>query len=137
MPGKLFLDSNIVLYGFSDSEIEKRDRSRSLLMRHHVWISTQVLNECANVWIRKFHQPAAKVRDSLNYLAKVAQVHTIALDDIQRAVQLNDRYGYSFYDSLIVSTALTLGCDTLFTEDMQHGQVIEGVLTILNPFEAA
>jgi predicted nucleic acid-binding protein len=53
---------------------------------------------------------------------------------MQRALDIVGRYGFSWFDSLIVATALDAGCDTLYTEDLQHGQVIEGKLTVTNPF---
>jgi predicted nucleic acid-binding protein len=50
------------------------------------------------------------------------------------ALKVFEKYGYSIFDSLIIAAALELGCNTLYTEDMQHGQVIEGTLKITNPF---
>jgi predicted nucleic acid-binding protein len=55
-------------------------------------------------------------------------------DTITQALALAQKYKYSYYDSLILAAALSAGCETLATEDMQHGQVVEGLLTIRNPF---
>ena len=55
---------------------------------------------------------------------------------MHRALDIAARYGFSWYDSLIVATALEAGCDTLYTEDLQHGQVIDNRLTVTNPFVA-
>lgn len=59
----------------------------------------------------------------------------VSLTETRTAWLLAERYGYSHYDSLILATALMIGCDTLYTEDMQHGQVINQQLTLLNPFK--
>jgi predicted nucleic acid-binding protein len=56
------------------------------------------------------------------------------LEHIHRAWTLSQRYGFSHFDSLVIATALDAGCERLYTEDLQHGQVIDGHLTILNPF---
>ena len=67
-------------------------------------------------------------------MAQNNEVHTNSFTTIQRACKIAERYSFSFYDSLIVAAALESGCLILFSEDLQHGQVIEKVLTVKNPF---
>lgn len=135
MPADLFLDSNILIYAFSGTEPEKRDRARALLEMSGTWISAQVLNELANVMAKKFHQPFTAIRQAIEQIVAVVEVHAVGIDDIRCALSLAERYRYSYYDSLILGTAISLGCTTLYTEDMQHGQLIDETLTIVNPFE--
>jgi predicted nucleic acid-binding protein len=61
-------------------------------------------------------------------------MHPITPATILAALTVAERYGFSHYDSLIVATALEAGCSTLYSEDMQHGQLIDNRLTIINPF---
>lgn len=72
-------------------------------------------------------QAVAEVRDACT-------VVPVMPDTIAQALVLAQKYRYSYYDSLILATAFSAGCATLATEDMQHGQIIEGALTIRNPF---
>ncbi len=73
----------------------------------------------------------------MNVLVEVPatfQVVVVQPDTIMRALKLVQRYHYSFYDSLIISTALEKSCEIFYSEDMQHQQFIEQKLTIINPF---
>ena len=67
-------------------------------------------------------------------LSEYCIVKTITTDTIQSAIKLVEKYKYSYYDSLILSSALENQCKRLFSEDMQHGQSIENQLEIINPF---
>ena len=64
----------------------------------------------------------------------MCQVELITLATVHVALEIRERYGFSWYDSLIVAAALESGCELLYSEDMQHGQVIEGRLRVINPF---
>jgi predicted nucleic acid-binding protein len=128
----VFLDSNIVLYSLGTEEA-KRVAARALLAAQPC-ISTQVVNECSHVMRRKLGYAPAQVRRELSAVIQAARVVDISLQEIRAAWALGERYGYSHYDSLIIATALAAGCGILYTEDMQHGQVIDGRLKLLNPF---
>ena len=127
-----FLDSNIVLYAL-DIDITKRDIAWKLLLGMPC-ISLQVLNECSNVLNRKRQWPAEEVAKTLGHLLAFVRVEPIDVATVRSAWKLQARYRFSYYDSLIISATLAAGCSTLYSEDMQHGQVIEGRLTIINPF---
>jgi predicted nucleic acid-binding protein len=73
----------------------------------------------------------------LTQVRAVCPVEAMSVDTHERAMQVAERYGFSIYDALIISAALLAGCSTLYSEDMQHGQVIERQLTIRNPFAAS
>ena len=132
MPAKVFIDTNIVIYALGPNST--KTTQAAALFAQHPTISTQVLSETANVALRKLALPLAETRKLLTTLESMCQVEMIASACLHRALDITERYGVSWYDSLIVAAALEAGCDTLYTEDMQHGQVIDGTLTITNPF---
>ena len=127
-----FLDSNIVLYAL-DIDITKRDIAWRLLLGLPC-ISLQVLNECSNVLNRKRQWPPEEVAKTLGHLLAFVRVEPTDVATVRSAWKVQARYRFSYYDSLIISAALAAGCKTLYSEDMQHGQVIEGRLTITDPF---
>ncbi len=133
MSGRAFLDSNLVLYLYSQDEPEKRDRVLRLIEKNSCMISIQVLNEFSNVCIKKFKLPAKAVSLALDELTMTFEIAGIDADSIRGALRLHETLGYSYYDSLILSTALQNGCEVLFSEDMQDGQVVKSRLRITNP----
>jgi predicted nucleic acid-binding protein len=137
-----FLDTNILVYCFIDGEQAKRTAARSLvrdaLEKHDTIISYQVVQEFLNVATRR-PQCHMNQAEAQLYLAKVlAPLCEIFPDTAlySNALSIADETGWSFYDSLIVSSALAAGCGTLVTEDLQDGRTIRG-LTIRNPFRQA
>ena len=140
MSAEDFLDTNIFVYLFDAADAGKRRLAESLvnasLERGTGCVSYQVVQETLNVLTGKLGTAPDRVRWLLDdVLAPLWQVNpTAAL--YRSAISLKGRYGFSFYDSLIVAAALEAGCRRLYSEDMQHGQQIQG-LTILNPFSPA
>ena len=128
-----FFDTNVVLYLLS-ADTAKADRAEELLAIGGI-ISVQVLNEFSAVASRKLRMSWSEIREVLAQVRAVCNVEPMSIDTHDRAVQLAERYGLSIYDALIVATALLAGCSTLYSEDMQDGQVIERQLTIRNPFQ--
>jgi predicted nucleic acid-binding protein len=131
MPGSFF-DSNVLLYTAS-GDAAKADRVEELIIFGGT-ISIQVLNEIANVSLRKLgfswdetRRFLSRIRGALPVVAVTAAIHELGLD-------LAERYQLSIYDAMIVAAALTAGCDTLWSEDMQDGFVIDHSLTVMNPF---
>jgi predicted nucleic acid-binding protein len=128
----VFLDSNIVLYALGTDE-KKRAIARALLAEKPS-ISTQVINECSHVLRRKCRLPLAEVKQQLSAVIKATHLLDVHITQSYTAWELAERYGYSHFDCLIIATALAAQCTTLYSEDMQHGQIINGRLTITNPF---
>lgn len=128
----IFLDSNIVLYALGAQE--RQHKIAHTLLSAKPTISTQVINECSHVLRRKQRLSPESVRMQMEALNKVVRLVDVNLQDIRAAWALAERYGYSHFDSLILATALTAACTILYSEDMQHQQVIDGRLTIINPF---
>lgn len=130
-----FFDTNVVLYLLS-ADTAKADRAEELLALGGT-ISVQVLNEFVAVASRKLRMSLMEIREVLTQIRAVCTVEPITVETHERALRIADRYGMSIYDALIVSAALLAGCETLHSEDMQDGQVIDRKLTIRNPFAAA
>ena len=131
MPGK-FVDSNVVLY-LASADKNKADISDALLRTGCV-ISVQVLNEIANVLRRKYRFSWNEVRTFLAMVRSACEIVPIPIETHELGLNIAERYGFSVYDSMIVASAMQSGCNALFSEDLQHGQAIDGIVTIRNPF---
>ena len=126
-----FADTNIVLYLLDDSA--KADRAEEIIGQGPR-ISVQVLNE-ATVNCRR--KAGMSWDDTAAFLAGVqalCPVEDLTAETHRVGRALAERYGFSVYDAMIVAAALLAGCDTLWTEDMHDGLVVEGQLTLRNPF---
>jgi predicted nucleic acid-binding protein len=139
MSDKFFIDTNIFVYCFDDRQPDKKVRALSLiadaLQTGNGMISWQVIQEFLNVSTRKFMIPL-KPEDAKIYLHKV--LHPLChvfpdLDLYSWALDIFEKTGYSFYDSLIVAGALRGGCDILYSEDLPSGHQVDGV-KVVNPF---
>ena len=135
MSGSVFLDTNILVYLYSTSEAKKRNISISILKDCNCITSTQALNEFSNVFIKKYKMPNDSVKTSITNISKSCIVQHVEETTIYKALDLNKRYGYSYYDCLMLASALKNNCDILFSEDMGDGQVIESKLKITNPYK--
>ena len=135
-----FIDTNVFIYLFDETNDRKRtiaDRIvKTALETRTARISHQVVQETLNVVTRKLPSPMTAEnaqRFLVQVLAPLWQIMpNIAL--YRRGLDVQARYGFSFYDSLIIAAALESGCTRLYSEDLQHGQQIEG-LNIENPFK--
>jgi predicted nucleic acid-binding protein len=131
MPGS-FLDSNIVLY-LASEDLLKADRAQELVAEGGT-ISVQVLNEIANISRRKMGLSWAETRNFLLMIRGLLKLEPITIEIHDVGISLAERYQLSVYDSMIVSAALSAECDTLLSEDLQNGLLINGRLRVLNPF---
>lgn len=127
-----FFDTNVLLYLLSDDS-QKADRAETIIAQGGV-ISVQVLNEFASVTSRKLKMSYAEIRDALSIIRAVCQTQALTIDTHEQGLDIAERFGFSLYDSMIVSAALQSGCTILYSEDMQHGQDIDGQLVFTNPF---
>ncbi|MBK8705376.1 MAG: PIN domain-containing protein [Saprospiraceae bacterium] len=131
---KVFLDTNLLIYAHTSVDTPKQQNIQLIIMNEQTVISTQVFTEAANVLYKKFRFGWQDIRQVLHEMEQNNEVHTNSYTTIQRASQIAERYGFSFYDSLIVAAALEADCSILYSEDLQHGQEIDVVLAIKNPF---
>ncbi|HVY17876.1 MAG TPA: PIN domain-containing protein [Rhodopila sp.] len=130
-----FLDSNILVY-LASGDTAKADRAEAVVASGGI-TSVQVLDELADVARRKMQMSWDDVHLLLDLLRGVLTVHPLTLETHDTGLALAERYGLSTYDSMIAASALLAGCDTLWSEDMQDGLVLEGSLRIVSPFRAA
>ena len=126
-----FFDSNILIYAFSTDA--RRDRALATVADGGV-ISVQVLNEFTNVLRKKQKQDWPVIEAALNSVRfRFPDIMPLTADTHGAALGLAREHGLAFYDALIVAAAVEAGCNTLYSEDMQHGRAI-GALTIRDPF---
>lgn len=132
MTSSPFLDSNILIYAYGDDP--KSQLAQEICSRPHV-ISVQSLNEFANVMHRKMQYDWDRIRPCLISILDLAErILPLTFETHEHGLAMAERYKLQVYDGMIVAAALEAGCDTLYSEDMQHGLVIEDRLTIRNPF---
>ena len=132
---KTFLDSNIVIYTYCNNVADKQQKAKQLFAEKTVAISTQVLQETANTLYRKLKADFHTIRLLLEEcVLNVATLHVNTHETVYKACAIAESYKFSFYDSLIIASALETECQILYSEDMQHNQIIEGKLKIINPF---
>ncbi|TIU85342.1 MAG: PIN domain-containing protein [Mesorhizobium sp.] len=97
-------------------------------------ISVQVLNELSIVARRKMRLSWMETHTFLATLRGLLTVHPITIETHEAGLALAERYSFSIYDAMIAAAALHAGCDTLWSEDMQHGMALDEGLRIANPF---
>lgn len=131
MTAKAFADTNIAIYA-EGSDTQKAQRATAILESAPV-ISTQVVNETVSALTRKYGFKLAEAHDVAASLLELCEVVPVTADTIE-AMRLAARYQLSHWDSLIVAAALLAGCETLYSEDLQHEQVFEQRLTVVNSF---
>ena len=132
--GDTFFDTSVLFYLLSN-DVRKADRVEALLA-HRGIISVQVLNEFTVVALRKVGLPLLEIREILDTVRAVCTVEPLTATTHDRGMEICERYKFSFYDSVIVAAALIVGAKVLYSEDLQHGQVIDRQLRIVNPFLA-
>ncbi|MBI4648875.1 MAG: PIN domain-containing protein [Bacteroidia bacterium] len=131
---KSFIDSNILVY-LASTNIDKANKAKELLNKgEELFISIQVLNEFSAVCFKKELAPHEKIKKYVEEFHLCFNVAGVDFLNISKCFDIKMRYKYSYYDSLIIATALINDCPVLYSEDMQHNQLIENKLTIINPF---
>lgn len=134
---RAFVDTNVLLYAYSDSSPEKGKRALELVSE--LWesrrgcLSIQVLQEFCYGCLRKNLLKESLVLQSVVSDLSLWTVYSPTTSDILGALAIRERYKLSFWDSMIVRCASELGCTTLYSEDLNTGQTILG-LQIVNPF---
>jgi len=132
MPGSFF-DTNILIYLASD-DAAKADRAEAIV-RDGGAISVQVLNEIANVGRRKMGMSWTDTNAFLTRIRDLLSVRGLTVEIHDTAMALAERHDFSVYDSMIAASALHADCETLWSEDMQDGMVVDDRLQIANPFK--
>jgi predicted nucleic acid-binding protein len=128
-----FIDTNIIVY-LASGDARKADRSEKILAAGGV-VSVQVLNEYVSVARRKLALSWAETREVVAAVKSACDVAPLSVAAQAAAMRLSEMNQLSIYDASIVAAALEAGCDTLLSEDMQHGQKFE-TLSIVNPYRS-
>jgi predicted nucleic acid-binding protein len=129
-----FFDTSVLLHLLS-GDAGRADRVEALLAERGT-ISVQVLNEFAAVATRKLKMPLPDVKEILDTVRAVCDVVPVTVDTHDRALAIVERYSFSLYDSLLIAAALIAGSKVLYSEDLQHNQLVDRQLRVVNPFIA-
>jgi predicted nucleic acid-binding protein len=133
MRDSFFIDSNIALY-LLDLNASRKKEIASSLLQNVPFISPQVVFECLNVCLRKYKMEREVAVHFVTELTNASFIQAENESVITNALFIFNKYLLQPFDSKIISSALEAGCTILYSEDMQHGLVIEKRLTIINPF---
>ena len=135
MKDKIFLDSNIFLYGFSDIDPQKHEVAKNILLSDDFTVSTQVINEVSNNMLKKLGFDEPNIIEFINSCYKRYSIINFSKELFIAASKVRTKYRYSYWDSMIIAAALENGNNILYSEDLHSGQEIEKKLKIINPFE--
>lgn len=133
MNDRIFVDTNIFVYSVAN-DLTKRKIAEKLLIDNDIIISTQVINEFVAVTLRKKILHPEKIVEYSKQFMQIFQIILITEKTIISGFEVMMKYKLSYWDSLIIASALESSCSFLYSEDLQNGQLIESKLTILNPF---
>jgi len=142
MNDKVFIDTNILIYAYllspkKEADYIKHIQAKELLNgftnNQEIFISTQVCNEYYNALLKNKIDDTS-IQRSLESLINAVNVSSITTDTVKNAFKIKNKYLFSYWDSLVLSSALENECTLLYSEDMQNEQLINGVLRVVNPF---
>lgn len=137
MTDKIFLDTNLWIYLYAKNPSEKFQPVAEILKNNSssLLVSTQILGELFHVLTRKkIYIKSRCYKNYSRYIVNTFPIQPINTTEVIQALQINAKYHYSYWDSLIIATALLSECAIIYSEDMQHNQLIENKVRILNPF---
>lgn len=135
MNDKIFMDTNLLVYLYSGEQ--KGGCIKGVVDEYfgEINISTQVLGEFFHILVKKGLKGKEEAKQIIGDIIESFPVFEVLTPSVTRAIDLCIRYGYSYWDSLILAVALENDCSILYTEDLQDGQIIENKLKIINPFK--
>ena len=134
MKDKIFIDSNVLIYAHTDLDVRKQSIAQGIITNDYTVISTQVLQETSNILFKKFKFSWPEILIVIREAAQNNEVHVNTPETVFEACRVAERYGFSFYDSLILASAMESGCAKLESEDLQNNQNIGNLLIVENPF---
>ena len=133
MTTKIAIDTNVLVYVHDKTADEKSSIAKELLVSEP-YLSTQVLSEYLNVLRRLLKITKVDLLTKSTIWLDGCIIFAVSLNTLKKAATLAEKYDFQLFDAIIVASALEAECTVLYSEDMQHNQVIEGKLTIVNPF---
>lgn len=135
MSVRSFIDTNILVYSVGPQSLKRVVAEKLLIEIEDACVSAQVISEFMSACLKKRILSLGDARLAATEFMRV--LHVVAIDEpvIQKALFVLEKYKLSWWDSLIVGAALTAECESLFSEDLQHNQVFEEQLRVINPFK--
>ncbi|WP_040480018.1 PIN domain-containing protein [Mariniradius saccharolyticus] len=131
---KIAVDTNVLLYFFlNTSETERRIKAAELISKEPVF-NSQSLSELINVLTRRWKYSKESVIQVSTKFLEVCNYVPLTEESITLAYDICKNYDFQIFDAFVVSTAIESGCESLYTEDLHHGLIIDKKLTIINPF---
>ena len=132
-----FADTNIWLYALiASQDADKSTKSQAIIREPRLVTSVQVINDvCVNL-LRKAQFSEEKIRELVASFYERHHVAQFEKPTLLKASSLREKYGFSFWDSTMVASALAAGAEILYSEDMHHGTLVENTLRLTNPFLA-
>ncbi|MDR1251641.1 MAG: PIN domain-containing protein, partial [Treponema sp.] len=138
MTDKIFVDTNVWVYLYLHDDEEKYKIAEEYLLGNNqnaVFIITwQIINEVSNTLLR-YKYTESEIRKYIEQLFKVCTIQDFTKEIVLTASSLREKYSFSFWDSIVVGSALFAECNILVSEDMQNGLKVEEKLIIKNIFE--
>ena len=133
MNDKPTLDTNILIYAFGKQDDARKQVAIQITTKCNI-ISLQVVNETIYVLHRKFKFPNHELEKVADFIKQNFVISDLNISTLNQTLKIVEKYGFSFWDSMMVAAALNNHCSVLYSEDLHHNQFIEGRLQIINPF---
>lgn len=135
---RVFVDTNVFIYAIMEDEQSKHKHHRAVSLFNQlsdrvVFINTQVINEIYSVMLKHGIEDKA-IQDKIAAIIQATKISFINIETIKKCWDIRIKYKYSYWDSLILASAIENRCDVLYSEDLQQNQVIENSIKIINPF---
>lgn len=133
MIDKSTLDTNVLIYAFGKKDDTRKQIAKEIITKCNI-ISLQVVNEMVYVLLKKFKFQQSEANTVIHFIKQRFIISDLNIATLDQTLKIAAQYGFSFWDSMIVASALNNHCSVLYSEDFQHNQIIEGKLQIINPF---
>ena len=133
MTDKPTLDTNVLIYAFGKHDDKRKQIAKEIIAKCNI-ISLQVVNETVYVLLKKFNFQEQELDKVIEFIKQKFVISNLNINILDKTLKIAARYSFSFWDSMMVASAIDNHCSVLYTEDLQHGQVIDGSLKIINPF---
>ena len=134
MIDKPTLDTNIMIYAFGKQDDDRKKIAKEVITKCNI-ISLQVVNETVFVLLKKFNFKFQEVEPIIQFMKLKFVISDLNTHILDQTIKISTRYSFSFWDSMMIASALNNHCSVLFSEDMHHNQIIEDRLQIINPFK--
>jgi len=134
MTDKPTLDTNVLIYAFGKKDDDRKQIAKTILSKCSI-ISLQVANETVYVLLKKFKFTPNELDKVIVFMTQNFVISDLNIQILDQTIKISVQYGLSFWDSMMVASALNNHCSILYSEDMQDKQIIDGRLQIINPFK--